>query len=329
MKIKWKLLFLFIIIQSCQDSKLRYDSPAFYHWKKDCIVSEKNRALLDTLKVKKIFLRYFDIIHEERTNSSKPTYYLDTVDLYVRKLDITPVIFIENEAMRKTEDVKDLANKIHILVDEMSNYHFEKTLPRLQLDCDWTQSSRFNYFELLNYLSSDFDLEVTIRLHQIKYPEKTGIPPVKRGILMLYNIGDLRDMKTNSILTLETTKKYIVENTTYPLELSLALPWFSQTVIRNNKDNVKIINGNHSTILSESNEYFDQTGPNMFTVIKDTTFKSFSLSQGFEIKVENSDIKEIIDSRDHCLNSRLDIRDIIIYHLDSSLDYKQLNLLFN
>jgi len=75
----------------------------------------------------------------------------------------------------------------------------------------------------LNILKKDFNVTATIRLHQIKFKDKTGIPPVDQGVLMAYNIGELKNNKQNSILEANIVKQYINKNTEYPLKLKLAL----------------------------------------------------------------------------------------------------------
>ncbi len=64
----------------------------------------------------------------------------------------------------------------------------------LQFDCDWSDATRDRFFALLTAVGerarpAGITLSATIRLHQVKYRERTGVPPVERGMLMFYNMG--------------------------------------------------------------------------------------------------------------------------------------------
>ena len=66
-------------------------------------------------------------------------------------------------------------------------------------------------------------LSATIRLHQLKFIGESGIPPVDKGLLMCYNMGDLHRLRiSNSILETAELKKYIKQLSVYPLKLDVA-----------------------------------------------------------------------------------------------------------
>jgi hypothetical protein len=70
----------------------------------------------------------------------------------------------------------------------------------------------------------------TIRLHQIKYRERTGVPPVARGMLMFYNMGALDAAAGgSSIFDAGRAAPYLARIPEYPLPLDAALPLFSWT----------------------------------------------------------------------------------------------------
>ena len=55
----------------------------------------------------------------------------------------------------------------------------------VQFDCDWTESTRVQYFAFLREsrkLFSGWRVSSTVRLYQYKYPEKAGVPPIERGM---------------------------------------------------------------------------------------------------------------------------------------------------
>ena len=72
-----------------------------------------------------------------------------------------------------------------------------------------------------------YQLSATIRLHQVKYREETGVPPVDYGVLMYYNMGHISAMGANSIYDRSTALRYLGKLREYPLPLDIALPMFA------------------------------------------------------------------------------------------------------
>ena len=143
------------------------------------------------------------------------------------------------------------------------------------------------------------------------------MPPVERGVLMLYNMGDLDDMDQNSILSLETTTAYLNTSSSYPLPLALALPQFSQTVIKSSDGGIKLINGEKSQELNANPDCFQKLSEHRYRATCDTTLHSQVVLNGFEIKVDIPDLDEVVAAKEICLSSNLDIDEYILYHLDA------------
>ena len=241
------LLFSFsllLIFSSCtednSDSKF-----SFYHWKANAEYTKPIAEALKTAKAKRIYLHYFDI---ENMNTSSyyddgiyPNYVIKNIDDEYKDFEIIPTIYLTNSVLQNENlDIEELVKKIAKLTNQISVDHFKTNFTKIQIDCDWTVSTRNQYFEILEGLNSYYEVSATIRLHQIKFQEKTGIPPVKYGALMLYNVGDLKNVNQNSILESEIVEQYINNSSTYPLDLSIALPLFSQTVIINTENKIKL-----------------------------------------------------------------------------------------
>jgi hypothetical protein len=106
----------------------------------------------------------------------------------------------------------------------------------LQIDCDWTDLTRAAFFDFVTELRvlvhrEGALLSATIRLHQVKYRERTGVPPVDRGMLMFYNMGGITaDADTRSIFDRARAESYLARLPEYPLPLDAALPIWSWTV---------------------------------------------------------------------------------------------------
>ncbi|WP_271768467.1 hypothetical protein [Aquimarina algiphila] len=311
---------LLCIFTSCSKEHLSKTSISFYHWKSEASFNESYTKAIHTAHTDKIYLHYFDITTKGRTNSYNtevfPTYVVKKVSKEYQDFDIVPVVYITNEVFKiKKLDLVGLSGNITKLIHQISTKHFGREIKEIQIDCDWTQSTRNVYFEFLKTLSTQFDIDVTIRLHQIKFKEETGVPPVKKGTLMVYNIGDLKNKQQNSILENTIVKQYINSKTTYLLPLHIGLPLFSQTVVSNMDDKIKIIKNTERLVL-ENDIHFKKLNEFNFEIVKDTLYKGFYLSKGYTLKLEELTEAEIIASYKTIKESKLQTNDIIFYHLD-------------
>jgi hypothetical protein len=176
---------------------------------------------------------------------------------------------------------------------------FEKDIQELLFDCDWTESSKENYFYLLEKLKSklsNYKIASTIRLWQYKYYEKAGIPPVDKGLLMCYNMTNPTEYKTkNSIGTSDELADYVTHDK-YPLELDIALPLFSWSVL--------FRGGEFKGVISDYQEFeksptiFKKTDDNKYTLQDDIQIGKFYARNGDEIKIEKISDEEIEDMID-------------------------------
>jgi hypothetical protein len=233
---------------------------AFYHWKSKCEVREEFKYPL--------YVKVLDIGEKRVIKTSC-------------KRSFTPVIYIDNEALKKRSDILKLITKT-----------VPKDVKELQLDCDWTLFTKKRYFNLLKALKSRYHfLTTTIRLHQVKFFKKTGVPPVDRGVLMFYNMSDFLDIKTkNYILDLEEAKKYLINFDKYPLKLDLALPLYSQaTVIRYAKV-VKLIEGVRKKDMDEK---FVHIKENRYRVLKTNYLKGSLVYEGDIVRVDEVSLEKL------------------------------------
>ncbi len=319
-KIRLPIFMVLLFLLSCHEAE--DNTIAFYHWKSKAFYSENINNVLTKTKANDIYLHYFDVdAVKEASYSDKglyPVYVLNEVDEAFKKYNIIPVVFITNRTLQKEKDMLLLSDRIRKLIDEISLHHFGQKHHEIQLDCDWTASTKARYFELIQLLQENYALGVTIRLHQIKYPERTGVPPVKRGVLMLYNVGDLKDFEQNSILQADIVADYISEKTTYPLKLDVALPLFSQTILKSNSNEFKILNRADQNLLQTDTFHFRQKAANIFEVKNDTLYKGFYLSDGYLLKTEKPSESEIVAAYTVIKQSQLNIGNLIFYHLDDA-----------
>ncbi|MBK8611439.1 MAG: hypothetical protein IPL84_16250 [Chitinophagaceae bacterium] len=184
------LLILFVTtagLISCKTrSVVRQIEPAFYFWKSVFTLSDFEKKKLDSLQVKTIYLKFFDVDWNEELKKPKPLATIRITDSAYKDFSIIPTVFITNACIQKIDSgqVKELADHLMgLLKGILADHHF-KEIPEIQFDCDWTGSTREKYFALLKEsraLMPNAKLSATIRLHQVKYLSKSGIPPVDRG----------------------------------------------------------------------------------------------------------------------------------------------------
>ncbi|MCG3678781.1 hypothetical protein L5F07_05880 [Aliarcobacter butzleri] len=196
-----------------------------------------------------------------------------------------PVIYITNETMKNVD--YSLVSKA--ILETLKNYKFDE----IQIDCDWSLSTRSNYFNLLEDLKEKLNKKIsaTIRLHQIKYYAKTGIPPVDYGVLMYYNMSNIGDFDTkNSILDNEIAKKYHYNFDVYPLKLKLALPLYSQAIQFREEKAISLFEGVEE---KDFNNDFEKLENNRYKVLNSHYFKGRYIYKDDIFRLENSNEQDI------------------------------------
>lgn len=238
------VVFVFLVLMiSCQENPK--NAVSFYFWKTKFLLSSEEEKVLNENNVKKLYVRYFDVALQN--NLAFPVAPIK-FEKKIIKQEIIPTIFIKNEVfLSKNTDVKQLCFKVLKLVNQI-NAFYKIPNAEIQIDCDWSVESREAYMEFLNYFKHIYKkkLSATIRLHQIKYFEKTKIPPVDYGVLMLYNIGSVNAKGENAIYDKKIALQYLPYLKKYPLKIKTALPIFSWLVHTRNGLVVQIISKKNS-----------------------------------------------------------------------------------
>jgi hypothetical protein len=180
-----------------------------------------------------LYVKVCDVV-PDGTDAVKPIAVTIWQDKPIPEKRYTPVIFIDKNIFiggtnSDTISIETLAADIFNLIETSWAYP-KLPFDEIQIDCDWTDLSREQYFLFLDVLKkkSKKKISATLRLDQIKNFQKTGVPPVDQGVVMAYNMGNLSNPNAeNSILNMNVLKRYINSNTSYPLPAKLALPIFS------------------------------------------------------------------------------------------------------
>jgi hypothetical protein len=209
---------------------------AFYYWRTTFALGPAELRAVTALAVSRIYLRMFDVAWSEADHAATPVGRVSRADgaTVPDGVELVPVIYLEAEVFRHVgrAQVPALARRLWAEVEARAAVIGFR--PRaLQLDCDWTETTRDGFFALVRELklASGVPLSATIRLHQIKYRERTGVPPVDRGMLMFYNMGRFSaDPEARAIFDPAAAARYLARLDDYPLALDVALPIWSWTV---------------------------------------------------------------------------------------------------
>ncbi len=283
---KWLTILIFFIVLSC--SKPELIPVSFYYWRTSFQLTDLEKEYINELKVNKLYIRYFDVA----LNNSEPVPVTSIVfNEKIQKIEIVPVIYIKNEVFLQNTDTKDLAQKIYNYIAQINNKNGFRT-NEIQFDCDWSLKSKQNYFQFLaDFKKLHPELSATIRLHQIKYPEKAGIPDVDKGVLMYYNMGVISSGDNNSIYDRSVAQRYIKSLQNYSLPLNIALPVFSWGVhIRDNKV-VNLIGGLSNNDLQK--HPFEKVSENRYRVIEDFIYQGRYLAKNDVVKIEEPSAEQL------------------------------------
>lgn len=317
------IIFLVVFFFSCSNKSEKEITRGVYFWKTKFNLSKDEISWLKETGIQKLYVRFFDVDWNPNINAAVP---VGDVTIETKKVDgvvIIPVVFITNRTFTNLPDslIAELSNNIYKKISAKLSLFTNQTTNEIQLDCDWTESTREKYFsliELIKKLSQNSNIEVTstIRLHQVKFFRKTGVPPVKRGMLMFYNMSDVSEIKTrNSILDEDVAKKYLVNFDKYPIELDVVLPAFSWACRFRNGRLKNLINDVKAEELN-SNENFIKEDINIFRAIKETSLKGNYILPGDYLRTEETDFNTTIDAAElvapHIKNKKINVS---IYHL--------------
>ncbi len=228
------IFFTVSCIQSSEVKNSKNEDISFYYWKTNYTLTGFETEYLRKHHVKKIYLHCFDVVWENHT--ATPQGVLLWQDEPLPNVQYIPTVFIRNEVFLNKDTVmlKGMADKIISLSSQILASR-KLPLSEIQIDCDWTKTTRDAYFYFLAYLKQKKLLvSNTLRLYQYKYREESGIAPADYTSLMCYNMGNMKDEHAeNSILNQKDLVSYLSGQHTYPKPLNIALPLFNWTLLYN------------------------------------------------------------------------------------------------
>ncbi|KPM48792.1 hypothetical protein [Jiulongibacter sediminis] len=316
------LLLFFIFSCGQKDQVTKNVTGAIYHWKSIYNPEAKDLKKLDDLQICKQYIRFFDIDRKGTEPASpKSVIRFRTLPL----AEVIPVVYITNrtfQGLSETE-IDTLATrtltKIRSIADEN-----EISFNSIQLDCDWSKSTQKAYFRLLRKIEEQLDnateLTSTLRLHQVKFMEQTGIPPASRVSLMLYNVGDWTNPLTpNSLFDPKIIDQYIYRIPEYPLPIDIALPIYQQTLVyRNNKLFTFMKSQSYEDVSKALRLKKIETSRN-YVCLENGEFLNKSFRKGDIFRFESVDYEQL-KLVNKAVKSRIQNQntDLIFYHLDQN-----------
>ncbi|QDK80380.1 hypothetical protein EXU85_17930 [Spirosoma sp. KCTC 42546] len=297
-------------------------TSAFYHWKVAYNPTRSEVRELKRLTVNKLYVHFFDVDWDARTRQPVPKAFVQFQQKPVGT--IVPVVFITNRTLMNVSPngLPELATHITQAIKRISQKS-GLAFSEVQVDCDWSTSTRDRYFRLLTLLKNRLNcpLSATIRLHQIKYTDQTGIPPVTRGMLMLYNVDDWKRADTrNSIYDPDVANQYLSFVSTYPLPLDLVMPLFRWTIVyRNNRFLIFLTNLDRQT-LAKSHFLAPQSDSTRFVATRDTSAFGIAIRRGDLFRSEAVPSDRLLQEKARLLNQISNQRlTFALYHLDSTI----------
>lgn len=300
---------------SCQQEE--QPKISFYYWKTIFKLSSEEKQTLKDNQVNTIYLRYFDIDLEPKTQQPIPKSPIHFEEK-TTDIRIVPVIYLKNKVLLKNQlDIKDVVAKTLSYIHQI-NVKNQITTDEIQIDCDWTLTSKdpfLNFIEQIKKQSSK-KISATIRLHQIKYYKQTGIPNVDKAVLMYYNMGKIAPDSLNSIYDKKIADNYLKSIKKYPLKLNLALPIYSWAIHIHNNKVIGLISKMDVQDLKKDTNFVQEN--DTFFKVKNSVYKAGNfLEKNDKLKIETiskSDLLEMANDINNHIQQHP--QEIIFYDLD-------------
>ncbi|MGQ3062438.1 hypothetical protein [Flavobacterium sp.] len=317
-------LFAALLLLSCTEHKAVRVERSFYFWKNaSWNLADAEDTLVKSVKAKKLYVKFFEVESDDLFGSiptAKTQFHLYDPD---SNYTVVPVVYLRNEVFKKCTHggLDSLADNVNFLIRK---YAVQVTrdsigfgrIKEYQMDCDWTPSTKDNYFYFLKKLKalSQKKISCTLRLYPYKYPDKMGVPPVDSAMLMCYNlIHPLEDKKKNTILDIDELASYLDTDEKYPLHLDIALPVYSWAQLYQNNKFRAIL---HSNPIADGG--FRKTEGLWYEAVRDTVVDDIFIRRGDRIKQEEV-TKEALAEVIQLIKKNVPLDDTItvaLFHLD-------------
>ena len=245
-----------------------------YYWRTVFDIDSTELSFLQKHDIGRIYLRMFDVATEpdflNGTSQVVPIATTQFVSPIPRNVEIVPVTYITLDALRAMVGREsEFASLIVERLLAMSSYNECGDINEIQLDCDWTSTTKDSYSKLCKVVrdslsTKGMELSITVRLHQLQETP----PPANKGVLMLYNTGALKSSETyNSILHIDDVEPYI-KRKKYEIPLDYAFPVFGWGVKFENNKFVSIVSYESKDISNNENIRYERPTPTEILEVK-------------------------------------------------------------
>ena len=228
---------LLLLFTACQEQQL---GRSMYYWSTTFQLDSTKQSFLKEHQINRLYLRYFDVVVDDN-GEPMPNATVRFKDSIPQGLEIIPTVFIVNDCMK--QDVSRLPEKMLRRILQMNETHHVGKVSEIQIDCDWTPSTRKTFFSFMEQLRAlakgkGIRLSSTIRLHQLSQTP----PPADRGVLMMYNTGDFTQLSCeHPILDMRDVRPFLPALRRYKLPLSTAYPLYRWRIVFRNGRYVGIL----------------------------------------------------------------------------------------
>ena len=303
-----KYLYLLLVLLGACSYEDTPPEQALYCWKTQVQFSAEEADFVKNNWIERLYIRYCDV--GLRDNAPVPIAPVDIDTLSVQGKTVIPVVYLKNEIFNSelTEGnstyISTLAHKLGDYIEQINKY-YRLRVSEVQFDCDWSLSTKQAYFSMLEAFKKEYpyQLSATIRLHQVKYREETGVPPVDYGVLMYYNMGRISATGANSIYDRSTALRYLGKLREYPLPLDIALPMFAWGVHSADGQVLNLVGGLTHAEAQAISTLVRIDASDIYKVATQTYYKGWVWQAGDLIKIEevsDAQRKEMLaDLREH------------------------------
>ena len=327
------IICILMLLVSCgcsSGSSSETGGNSIYYWRTTFSLNDAERDFLRGHAISKIYVRFFDVDRHWQSGKGEevtPDGTIKFIDSIPEGIEIVPTIYITTSAMEQMQLKENLyAERIYKRIKAMCR---QNSIPfnEIQLDCDWTKGTRQPFFtlceEMNSYMDSTQTLSSTIRLHQLTQTP----PPVDKGVLMVYNTGNLMEMTTdNSIFSRKDIGPYLRDNrlANYELPLDVAYPTYGWSVVYHPGGDKYIFNRLMKRTDFSSFPTLKKISKNMYEATAEVIFDSSNekwdrIYEGYRVKVERPSASEILEVKamiDRQLKNKPHTN--ILYHLDET-----------
>lgn len=306
----YTLIIALLVSCNSQEKRTLDEQNSFCYWKTTFTFDDRDNNIWKQTTADHMYVRYFDVGWDGITNQAKPISTILAGNDSLPCKHITPAIFFSNSVFEKStkEQLDTLATRIKSRIEQtdeqFATQDFTSKYSEILIDCDWSKGTKDKFFYFIEKLKEEIpekEITTTLRLWQYKNQTVAGIPPVKRVLLMCYNLQAANEYDIeNSIVTLDEIKKYVT-GVSYPLKTDIALPIFSWGVIFRNKEFKGVIR-NASVENYSNNKQYTQIVDNRFRLNEEMVIGDFFARPGDEIRIEALSKKELRELSQYVLS---------------------------